>query len=86
MYIDFKKTIWERVYLPDEMTVNEIKLLMDENSAAVLNNILIDEKGCNFENIYDSEEFIEPEDNDNQPTIEVFCDNGEEFNNMNYKE
>jgi len=74
MYVDMKKTSWERVHLPDEMTKEKMAKLIEENSAADLNSLLTNDKGLLWENMVEADEYLELKDNDSQATIEVYAE------------
>ena len=78
MYIDFKKSIWERVYIP-KLREKEIKSRLGKDSLYDILSDLIYTIGeeCNSEEIYETEEVLEPEQNKGESTIEVYDEIGE---------
>ena len=73
MYIDMKKTLWERVFVPDdqeEVAMTLVKTLTSE----LLNAKLTNEYVWKWENLVNTDEFISTKENDNQSTIEVYND------------
>jgi len=81
MYIDFKVTTWERAHLPDDLTPEQIKDLKDKIKRGVLCNWndLEEEVGVitNPETLYELEEYISPEENGYEPTVEFYSDSGQ---------
>ena len=80
MYLDFKVTVWERVYIPEEIKEEVIEALhtgqvQTSNDAFC---IFLD-KGVYFEGtIEETEEQMTPEKNGGYSTIEFLDDDGEE--------
>ena len=76
MYIDYKKTTWERISIPDECnhTKEEIIDLVKTNQHG--NAWLWDELDPEptMENIFETDEYMTLEDNQGQNTIEIFDD------------
>lgn len=77
MYIDFKKTIWERIQIPKELEPFLKENLGKAPLKNILNSILYDDvrDDVDSEEIYETEEIMTPEQNSNNATIEVY-DNG----------
>lgn len=77
MYLDFKISAWERVYIPKEL---EQEVLTDLKNGAILtsNDVIyaFEEKGVEFDGMIGLETLV-PHDNDGQPTIEFIEDDGE---------
>lgn len=70
LYVDVKYTIWKRYYYNEKANLQEIIDCIKENDA----DYGVDEaEGYDYsEELFDTTTFVEPEDNDNQPTIEIF--------------
>lgn len=72
-YIDRKCTIWHRttfnVYADTEHEAEEIAIKLSENSD------FLEENGAEYETLYDTMEFILPEENDNNSTEELYSTN-----------
>lgn len=68
-YIDVKMTVWKRLHFADESYMKGIIEIIKEDGL----DEVIDEKigFIERETLFDTEERIEPSDNDNQATIEV---------------
>ena len=79
MYIDFKKSIWERVYIPKELEQTVKNRLSKDSLYDILNDLIYTAvgEGCDSEEIYETEEFLEPEQNKGKSTIEVYDEIGE---------
>lgn len=73
MYADFKKTIWERVEIPDDKEEKFIQLL-NENKIQTVNDVFeqLEEENLPTENIEDTEDYMSLEENDGCETIEVY--------------
>lgn len=82
MYVDYKKTIWERIYINDStMTADQrndvVKAIADNPHA---NSFLWDVDPDNEperEDLYETECILSPEDNGGHTTIEVYNSNDE---------
>lgn len=78
MYIDFKITTWERVYVPDEQKDNVLELLKNktiESSNDMYNEL--DAEQLSLEKLDEVEEQMTVEENGGMSTIEAFEDDGE---------
>ncbi|MBT7928440.1 hypothetical protein HN682_00790 [Candidatus Peregrinibacteria bacterium] len=85
MEVHFKKSVWERVSIPDRITKEELIALIDKHSPVELNHLLVDKEECLWENILETEELLTPDDNDSQTTIELLDDEGVTiYNNQKY--
>ena len=77
MYLDFKISAWERVYIPKEL---EEEVLQDLKNGAILtsNDVIhaFEEKGVEFDSMIGLETLV-PHDNDGQFTIEFLEDDGD---------
>ena len=83
-YVDFKITIWERVYFDDkdvDKVSDKLKSGLVSSSEDMFTEF--DERVAHdSEVMYETAEQMPPEENDNQPTIELYNSNGEiVFNN-----
>lgn len=71
-YVDYKFTRWGRIHFKDDADIDKIITALKEG---VLPDELCDEKEYGFdefEDLYDTEEFISPSENNNECTIEVY--------------
>lgn len=72
-YIDTKVTIWGRIHLKDDADMNKLIEMLKKNNS--INSICDESLGFSeYEILYDTEEEITPEENNGDPTIEVFDD------------
>jgi len=72
-YIDTKVTIWGRIHLKDDADMNKLIEILKKNNS--INSICDESLGFSeYEILYDTEEEITPEENNGDPTIEVFDD------------
>lgn len=70
-YIDVKVTVWNRLHFADESYMRGIVDIIKEGG---LEDAIDDKLGfVASETIYDSEEKLTPEKNDQQSTIEVYA-------------
>ena len=77
MYIDYKKTVWERIHImDDDLNDDELIKIISENQQA--NSFLWDdcEKEPEREDLVETEEIMTPKDNGGWATIEAYDDNG----------
>jgi hypothetical protein len=71
--ICYKFTGWCNIDFQDEVSLGSlIKQL--ESGISPLNLEEVNSKNCEFENLTEVEEYMTPEENDNQYTIEVYDD------------
>lgn len=80
-YLDYKHTSWSRLYFKENTDMSKI---IDKLEQGYLPSELCDDPDLGFdefEQIDDTEEYITPEENDNQPTIEIY-QNGKEPGNF----
>lgn len=71
-YVDYKYTSWGRMYFKEDADISKI---IDKLEQGYLPTELCDEPELGFdefEQIGDTEEYITPQENDNQSTIEVY--------------
>ena len=80
MYIDYKKTTWERIHISEtdqkELTNDEIIKFVKQNQQ---NNTLLWDvvsEDLSVEQLVESDEFMTPEDNEGCSTIEIYNDDG----------
>lgn len=72
-YIDTKVTVWGRIHLKDDADMNKLIETLKKNNS--INSICDESLGFSeYEILYDTEEEITPEENNGDPTIEVFDD------------
>lgn len=69
-YIDEKVTIWRRTYYSIDGTEEETKSMLIESVEG--RGHLLDTNMVDSEVLYETEEGMTPEENDGQPTMEVF--------------
>lgn len=70
-YIDVKVTVWNRLHFTDESNMTGLADIIMENG---LDEVIDDKLGfLESETLYDTEEKLSPEQNDQQPTIEVYA-------------
>ena len=77
MYIDYKKTSWERITIPEESKLSKEQLIELIKSNLNGNSFLWDELDIepSVEDLYGTEEFMTLEDNQGCNTIELYDDN-----------
>lgn len=75
MHIDFKKTAWERVFIPVGYE-NEIREKVKKGEITNSSD-LIDLYGCTWENVLETDEQMSPSENGGCSTIEVFAEKGD---------
>ena len=71
-YLDYKYTNWGRIYFKDNANMSKI---IEKLEKGYLPAELCDDPELGFdefEQIDDTEEYITPSENDNQPTIEIY--------------
>ena len=81
MYIDFKVTAWERIYIKNRNKKNIIDNLLNgkiksSNDIYNIEDIENIEEDCTFENVSDGNIQMSLEENKGKSTIEVYDDNG----------
>lgn len=74
-YIDEKVTIWRRTYYSFNGTEEETQKMLIESVEG--RGHFLDTNMIDSEVLYETEELMTPEDNDGQPTMEVFNEKGE---------
>ena len=80
MHVDFKITTWERHELPDDLTPKEIAELERKITEGIItcHSDLEEEVGdVNWEILAEAEEYMTPDENDGQATIEFHMENGQ---------
>ena len=71
-YIDYKHTLWSRIHFTD---TTDMKVIAEkiEKEHLVPSDLCDESLGfTELETMVETEEFIEPIENDSQPTIEVY--------------
>ena len=68
-YLDYKVTTWVRVKFSDDVNLQQV--IKDIEEGELPPNFLIDDD-LDFENLLETEEFIESVKNNGQPTIEIY--------------
>lgn len=70
-YIDVKVTVWNRLHFAEESNMAGLADIIRENG---LDDVIDDKLGfLESETLYDTEEKLSPEQNEQQPTIEVYA-------------
>lgn len=77
-YLDYKATVWYRIPIKDKKHIPKVieKLNEGDTPSDIFDHLL--EWGDNSlysEDVENSEEFITPLENNDQPTIEIYKDN-----------
>ena len=72
-YVDYKVTVWRRIEVPEEISLEQLKEIVKKDSYPWDVKEFFDDEHIFFEEneMSDTEEFISPQENDNQPTIEI---------------
>lgn len=83
--VDYKATIWGRLYFKEDADMQKV---IEKIQKGFLPSELCDDeslKFSHFEHLFDTEGYITPEENNNQPTIEVYenINDGCIWNNKN---
>ena len=75
-YLDYKATIWFRIPINSEKIFKKVKKKVDEGTlpAELYDDIELNSELGQCEPLYDTEEFISPNENDGQSTIEIYKD------------
>ena len=75
-YIDEKITIWRRHYFNEHADLENIVKIIDETGS--VDDVIDESLGfVESDTLYDTSEFISPNENNNQATIEVYNTNQE---------
>lgn len=78
-YIDIKVTVWNRLFFTDKTDMKNIAGIIAQDD---LSEIISDEYGfIRNETLYETDEYLTPEQNGQQPTIEVYADHKKKWNN-----
>jgi hypothetical protein len=75
MHVDVKVEVWQRIFLPDDTSPEEIIELLEVHSPSELWDI--GEYDPSFETLIETEEYMTPEENGGQSTIEVYNNEGQ---------
>ena len=79
-YLDYKATIWFRIPIQSEEVLQKVKQKIEEGllPSELYNELDTEHELGQCELLYDTEEFISPNENDGQSTIELYSgsDNG----------
>ena len=77
-YIDYKVEIWCRAFFTDIADMQKVSEIAKEN----LESIFDEDLGfIEVDYIFETENYLSPEENDNQSTIEVYEEDKEIWNN-----
>lgn len=75
MHINFKKTIWERVDIPEDKEEEILEFIINSKEPVIsINHKLTIDLELKWENMDDTETFLNPKDNEGFATIEVIGD------------
>lgn len=78
-YVDVKISVWNRFHFKDDTDMENIARIIREEG---FDSIISDELGfLETQNLYETEEQLEPEDNGGCSTIEVYKDDQPLWNN-----
>lgn len=78
-YIDVKVTVWYQLHFDQHANMKGIADLIQENG---LDEVIDEELGfVDSEILHETQERLTPAGNDSQPTIEVYADDEEIWNN-----
>lgn len=78
-YIDAKVTVWYRLHFNEYANMKGLPDLIQANG---LDDVIDEQLGfVDSEILHETQERITPADNDSQPTIEVYADGKEVWNN-----
>jgi hypothetical protein len=77
MYIDFKITTWERIYIKDESLKDKIVAALKSGEITSADDVYELDKDANRELLYDVEKQMTIEDNDGFSTIEAYDEEGD---------
>ena len=70
MYVDYKVTVWKRVHFNEDTNPKKVIQVIEENG---LDDVFDEELGfVEQETLYETEEEITPEENEDYSTIEVY--------------
>lgn len=73
-YFDIKVSVWQRIEIPEEVDPQTvIEYFRQHTGTGNIYEIGID--SSTYETIHDSEEELQPEDNEGDSTVEVYDDN-----------
>ena len=77
-YVDYKVEIWRRAFFTDIADMQKVSEIAKEN----LESIFDEDLGfIEVDYIFETENYLSPEENDNQSTIEVYEEDKEIWNN-----
>lgn len=83
-YIDVKCTIWQRFHYTDKSKMQKLSKIIEKSGN--INDVIDDDLGFKeMETLFDTEEYITPEENKG-PTIEVYENNELIYENFKYIE
>jgi len=71
-YLDYKHSSWSRIYFSDDTDMKMIAKKIEEEHL-VPSELCDEDLGfIEWETMIETEEYITPKENDNQPTIEIY--------------
>ena len=78
MHLDEKVTIWGRYHLPQNTDLEKLKqnLASGMDIEEALTDVIPEHEDYTYEYLLDTSEALFPEENDNQPTIELWDETG----------
>lgn len=77
-YVDYKVEIWRRAFFTEDADMQKVSEIAKEN----LESIFDEDLGfIEVDYIFETENYLSPEENDNQSTIDVYEEDKEIWNN-----
>ena len=84
-FIDEKVTVWRRYHIKDGVDMNKVVSILKKKDSD-MNDLEFDEYFESSEIVNETEEPLTPEENHNNPTIEVFERDKSIWQNFKYKD
>ena len=77
-YLDYKATIWFRIPIGNKKVLDEViqKIKQGMRPSELYDELDIEHELGQCEPLFETEEFISPNENDGQSTIEIYSDEG----------
>jgi hypothetical protein len=75
-YLDYKATVWFRIPIKSKEYLEKVKNMIEsgDSPSDLYNDLDIEHEIGECEVLFETEEFINPEENQNQSTIEIYED------------
>jgi len=75
-FIDYKIKMWNRIHFSDAADIEKLKQILIKDQYPI--DDLVDEESgfTELENLFETEEYITPDVNEKNATIELYDDNG----------